>query len=47
MKLERELTGAELVLTGLTMLYGVEGMDWCYYEQDQDWWRLRLYIRRN
>ena len=47
MQIEQELTGADLVLTALTMLYGIEGMDWSYYEQDPDWWKLRLWIRRN
>ncbi len=45
--IERELKGNELTFTLMIMLIGVEGVDFCYYEQDPDWWRLRLYMRRN
>ena len=43
----RELKGAELTLTALAMLMGQEGQDFSYYENDPDWWKLRLYISRN
>ena len=46
-KVERELKGAELSFTLMIMLIGVEGKDFCYYETDPDWWRLRLYMRIN
>lgn len=47
MKMRRELKGSELALTALTMLIGQEGEDFYYYENDPDWWVLRLYISRN
>ncbi len=46
-KLVRELALEELILTALCMLIGEEGTDYCYYEEDKDWWALRLYINRN
>jgi len=42
-----ELKGAELTFTALQMLYGKEGESWCYYEGDEQWWALRLFINRN
>ena len=45
--IERELKGNELTFTLVIMLTGVEGKDFCYYETDPEWWRLRLWIRRN
>lgn len=47
MQIIRELKGAELILTTITMLTGQEGKDYCYYETDGSWWILRLYISRN
>ena len=47
MNLDKELTGADLVFTALTMLLGKEGVDFSYYETDPDWWTLRLWTRRN
>jgi len=43
----RELKGQELTLTGLIMLLGKEGREFSYYEQDPEWWALRLYTRIN
>lgn len=43
----RELIGTELTFTALCMLIGEEGKDFDYYEEDLDWWRLRLWTRRN
>lgn len=43
----RELTLAELLFTLLLMLLGDEGKDWAYYENDANWWALRLYSRIN
>lgn len=45
--MEIELKGAELTATALTMLLGEEGVDFSYYEEDEVWWAIRLYIRRN
>ena len=42
-----ELKGAELIATALIMLLGKEGVDFCFYEEDEDWWALRLYSRIN
>jgi len=47
MKIDKELTGADLVFTALTMLLGIEGVDFSYYETDCEWWKLRLWTRRN
>lgn len=47
MQLVRELRGAELTFTALIMLMGEEGVDYALYEEDEDWWALRLYTRRN
>ena len=47
MQIVRELKGAELLFTAMTMLMGEEGVDFSYYECDPDWWILRLYTRRN
>jgi len=47
MLIERELKGDELTFTLLIMLKGVEGKDWVYYENDPNWWELRLYTRIN
>ena len=47
MLIERELKGDELTFTLLVMLLGVEGKDWASYENDPDWWALRLYTRMN
>jgi len=44
---EVEPSLADLVLTALCMLIGKEGVDFCYYEQDKDWWALRLLTRMN
>jgi len=38
---------AELILTAIIMLIGEEGVDYCLYENDEDWWKLRLYTRIN
>lgn len=46
-QIERELKGAELTLTALCMLLGKEAVDFYYYENDPEWWALRLYTRRN
>lgn len=43
----RELSLLELIFTLLTMLKGEEGVAWAYYEQDAEWWALRLYTRIN
>lgn len=42
-----ELKGAELRATAIAMLTGEEGKDFCYYEEDEDWWAIRLYTRIN
>lgn len=42
-----EMTLRTLLFTGLIMLIGKEGQDWSYYENDPDWWALRLYTRIN
>ena len=42
MNLDKELTGADLVFTALTMLLGQEGIDFSYMETDENWWTLRL-----
>ena len=42
-----ELKGAELTATAFIMLKGVEGEDYAYYEEDELWWGIRLYTRRN
>lgn len=42
-----ELTLQDLMFTLLTMLIGKEGKDWCYYENDEIWWKLRLLTRIN
>ena len=42
-----ELKGANLTATALTMLLGEEGIDFAYYEEDEDWWTIRLYTRIN
>ena len=42
-----ELKGSELTATAVTMLLGEEGKDFCYYEEDKDWWALRLLIGIN
>lgn len=47
MQIVRELTLQELIFTAITMLIGKEGEDFAYYEQDPNWWALRLYTRRN
>lgn len=47
MQLVRELRGAELTFTAMIMLMGEEGVDYALYEEDEDWWALRLYTRRN
>ncbi len=47
MQLVRELKGAELTFTALIMLMGKEGVDYALSEEDEDWWALRLYTRRN
>ena len=47
MLIGKELKGAELIFTAMTMLLGEEGVDFCYYETDLDWWALRLYTRIN
>jgi len=45
--IERELKLTELILTAKAMLKGQEGVHFIFFEEDEDWWRLRLYIRRN
>ena len=45
--MQAELKGAELILTALTMLFGREGIEFAYYENDLTWWQLRLWTRRN
>ena len=47
MQIVRELRGAELIFTALTMLLGKEGVDFCYYRGDALFWRDRLYMSRN
>jgi len=47
MKLVRELTLEELLFTAINMLIGEEGKDFAYYEQDEEWWELRLWTRIN
>jgi len=47
MQIVRELKGAELILTAMTMLMGEEGVDYALYEEDEDWWAVRLWTRRN
>lgn len=47
MKLDKELTGADLIFTALIMLKGKDGVDFKFYELDPDWWALRLWIGRN
>jgi hypothetical protein len=37
----------ELIFITVAMLLGKEGVDFCYYEEDQGWWKLRLYTRIN
>ena len=43
----KELPLEELIFTAVTMLIGEEGKDFAYYENDPDWWALRLFISRN
>ena len=45
--MEEELSLVDLILTAITMLIGEEGVDYAFYEQDKDWWALRLYTRIN
>ena len=47
MQIVRELKLDELVFTLIEMLIGAEGEYWCYFETDPEWWRLRLWTRRN
>ena len=47
MQIVKELKGPELIFTAMIMLMGEEGVDFCYYETDLDWWALRLYTRIN
>lgn len=47
MQIITELKGDELYFTALEMLKGEEGLDWCHYQADAEWWALRLYTRRN
>lgn len=37
----------ELIFITVAMILGKEGVDFCYYETDPQWWELRLYTRRN
>ncbi len=43
----RELTLEELIWTAWTMLKGKEDVDYAYFETDEYWWTLRLWISRN
>ena len=43
----QELTLEQLIFTAFCMLKGVEGKDFCYYDNNYKWWALRLYTRRN
>jgi len=47
MQIVRELKGAELTFTAMIMLMGEKGVDYALYEEDEDWWHLRLWTRRN
>jgi len=49
MKLPNEIEPSleDLIFTALCMLIGEEGIEFCYYEQDEDWWELRLLTRIN
>ena len=47
MQIVRELNLQELTFTAITMLIGKVGQDFAYYEQDTDWWALRLSTRLN
>ena len=47
MKVVHELTLEELIFTAITMLMGEEGIDYAYYNQDAEWWALRLSTRIN
>lgn len=47
MEIAKELNLTDLIFTALIMLIGEEGKDWEYYEQDPDWWELRLWTRIN
>lgn len=38
---------ADLILTALIMLTGVEGQDYSFYENDEAWWASRLEISKN
>ena len=45
--LVRELKGSELIFTAWIMLRGEKGVDYALYEEDEDWWALRLWTRMN
>lgn len=34
-------------LLGLLVLFGLERKQWAFYEADPNWWKLRLWTRRN
>ncbi len=40
-------TVRELVFLAVAMLLGEEGKDFSYYEYDEEWWKMRLYMRIN
>ena len=47
MRIPEATTIEELIFITVAMLLGKEGKDFSYYEQDEDWWELRLYTRIN
>jgi len=47
MRIPEVTTIEELIFITVAMLLGDEGKDFSYYEQDHDWWELRLFTRRN
>jgi len=36
-----------VIALGIILLLGSQGTDWEFYEADPNWWKLRLYTRRN
>ena len=47
MQIVRELKGIELLFTATILLMGEQGVDYALYEEDEDWWAVRLWTRRN
>jgi len=47
MDMVRELSLQELIFTALCMLLDKKERLWSYYEENAEWWELRLRTRKN